>query len=437
MNKSPDRFRRQKSIVVFCILALGMAVALAWVLWEALVQKKGYPEGCLLWLPDGRFRDFTDVLFISTLPNPYADNTSVYPPAAYIFARLLSGSQAIGLISVYFFSLAALALLLVQILRPVVPGAWGRVSLAFFFLALSYPLLFCLDRGNLEIILIPSIGWAVYFFSRHRDCAGAACLFPAICLKAYPALFLIFLLRRGKIGLPALCGLGALAVIATSFLVLQAPLTTMWNSYGQNLEFFRDIYILRNAPLEESASPWNAYKILLLALEKNGFIPLIDFDFDGPFIQASYYAYRAVLLMFALLCTGYAWFYERKMIRGALMLLLLFSISAPSGGDYRLTYASLALAFLMVLPDRRRGDWAALILIALAVIPKKEILFTFAGRTETNLCDVPLQALLNPVLVLEAMLLLLYQSRHPFAWSKLPSRLRQNLFPRRPSGSLA
>ncbi len=309
--------------------------------------------------------------------------------------------------------MAALALLLVQLLRPVVPGPWSRVSLAFFFLALAYPLLFCIDRGNFEILLVPSIGWAIYFFSRHRDVAGAACLLPAICVKAYPVLLLIFLLRARKLSLALLCGLCAILVTEISCLFLRVTPAILWNSYTQNLEFYRDNCVLTNSSLENSASPWNTYKIVLLALEKTGIIPIVNFAFDGPFIRASFAVYGKILALFAFLCAAYAWFYEPKIIRGAILLLLLLSISAPSGGDYRLNYATLALAFFMVLPDRRRGDWAALVLMALAVIPKKEILLTFAGKTETTFADVPVQALLNPPFILAAMAILLYESR-PF-----------------------
>ena len=400
-----------------------MVAALGWVSWEALVFYKGYPEGYLLWSPKARFSDFIELTYVATLPNPYTDPGSFYPPASFVLARLLSFSDTISIISVYFLTLSSLALLFVHILRPVIPGPWGRVTLAFLYLVLSYPILFCVERGNFEIFLIPSIGWAIFFYIRQKDFAFAGCLLPAICLKAYPAFFLILLLRRGGIGIAVLFGLWAILITEISCLWLHLPLLEIWKSYGQNLEFFRDIYVLSNATLENSASPWNSYKIVLLALEKMGVIPLINFGFDGPFIQASYDVYRVILATFALLCAGYAWLYESRKARGAIMLLLLLSISAPSGGDYRLSYASLALAFFMVLPDRRRGDWTALVLIALAVIPKKEVLLTFAGTTETNFCDVPLQALLNPILILVAMGVLLYQSRRQFDWRVAKKRL--------------
>lgn len=397
-------------MVALSILGAGMALALAWIFWNAVVLGKGYPEGYLFGSPSGRFADFADVALVSTLQNPYADPTALYPPTVYAALRIGAGHDNACLILIDFVSTAALGLLLTHLLLPVITGPLSRVSIAFLFLVLSYPVLFCLDRGNLDIILVACVGWAIYFYGQNRTWTGTACLFPAICLKLYPVIFLALLLRRGKIGQAIICGMAALIVIFASACLLPAPLFTMWNSYRDNMETFRDYYILSNAPLEGSASPWNAYKIVLIAWEKWGNGPIINYGFDGPFINISYKIYAATSAFVTAICAGYVWFFELKIARGAVLLLLLASMLTPSGGDYRLMFASLALAWLLTIPRRRTGDWTALVLIAFAVNPKKEILLTFVGLTETNYADVPLQALLNPPLILAAMAVLVYNS---------------------------
>lgn len=426
---SPD-FRWQKTKLVLWILVTGMTLALGWMAWESLVMDKGYPESYLTGLPAGRFGDFTDVTLVSTLPNPYIDPTSNYSPTAYILLRNLGHSDTLNLIRICFFSLLTLALLLVLMLQPIVKGAWARVSLAFLFLALSYPILFCIDRGNIEILMVAFIGGSIYFFSRHQDVAATALLIPAICLKFYPALFLVLLLRRRKMGLAVLAGAVSLFIIGISFLDFQEPPAMLWHYYRQNIAFFRDLYIYNNPSLEGSASPWNAYKIVLIALERTNLLGPVDFGFSGTFIQNSYRIYAALFALATLVSVGYASFYERKWQRGILMLLLLVSISTPNGGDYRLMYASMALVMLMLFPDRRHGDLTALVLIALAVIPKKQVLLTFVGTTETGCADVPIQAFLNPLLIIAAMSVLLYQSLHPTDWHRVARRIYYLLFSR-------
>ena len=392
---------------------------------------KDYPYTTTLGQPAGRYADFTDDTLVATLPNPYVDPTAFYSPAAFLLFRAFSFSDNLSLILVFFFSVTLLALLLTRLLQSIIPGAWARVALAFFYLALSYPLLFCLDRGNIEILMAPLIGWALFFYCRRRDLAGTACLFPAICIKFYPALLLILLLRRNKAGLAVTCSLAAIAVTLTGAGCFEVPSAQIWASYRQNLGYFRDYCVLDNSTIEGSASLWNAYKITLIALHDAGLIPSITFGFDGAFIRASNHLYSVAMATLALTCAGYAWLHERHQPRGILILLLLLSIAAPSGADYRLLYDSMALALLVILPQQRRGDWLALVLIALAVIPKKEIMLTFIGQTETRVADVSIQALLNPVFILAAMVILIHQSRpfdRPYAArhlrSLLPARWR-------------
>jgi hypothetical protein len=74
-------------VATYCILALGMAAALAWVSWEALVLKKGYPSGYLLWFPKARFSDFIEPTFVSTLPDPYSDNASFSGDSSPVLTR--------------------------------------------------------------------------------------------------------------------------------------------------------------------------------------------------------------------------------------------------------------------------------------------------------------------------------------------------------------
>ena len=400
-----------------------MGLALLWSAWESLVEGKGYPESYVLGLPSGRFDDFTNLALVSTFPNPYVEPAAIYPAPAFVLFRLLSPNDTVSLVFMFFISIFALALLLVRVLALLSPGAWARASMAFGFMVLCYPLLFCIDRGNLDIVLFPLIAWAIYFYVRRRDLAGTACLLPAICLKIYPAIFLVLLLRRRKAGLAILGGIIAAAITLTCFCFFQESAAVLWNAYLQDLDYHYDWFILGNNSIGASPSPWNAYKIVLLELQKFNLIAPVIFRFDGTFIAASFRIYSVVFALFALLWTGYAVLYERRMMRGILMLLLLISIAEPSGGDYRQTYASMALILLVLLPDRRRGDYTVLVLLALAAIPKREILLTATGYP-----DLPIQALLNPVLILVAMGILLYQSRHAWDWHRARQRLG-NLLP--------
>ena len=423
----PPDFRKQKWALALWILGIGTGVALLWSAWESLVCGKGYPESYVLGPPQGRFSDFTDETFVSRLPNPYMDPTSFYPPTSYIFFRFLSFSDSASLVLMYDFCLVAMIALLARVFTPIARGTWMRYGLAFFFLSLCYPVIFCLDRGNIEILVAALLGGAIYFYSRHRYFQGTVCLLPAICLKIYPVLFLIFLLRRRRVGLALWCVMAAASVTLASCFAYQVNAESIWHSYQQNLDYYRHCDLLTNNFIEGSSSPWNMYKIVVIGLQTLGLMKPVEFNFDGTFITDSFLIFTLVFGAWTAFCVLYAWLYEQHSARSALLLLLLLSIAAPNGADYRLIYASMALVLIIFLPQRRRGDLTALVLVALAVIPKKEVMLTFVGVTETDFADVPIQALLNPILILVAMAVLLYHARHPINWSAL----KRNLHPLR------
>jgi hypothetical protein len=410
-HRSRD-FRRRKWLLCLGILSIGMACALVWNAWNALVLHKGYPEAYLLGAPAGRFGDFTDQTLAAQLPNPYVDPTTPYPPFAYALFNLFSVSDQASLILLDFISLVALAFLLMRLLRPIIASEWSLAAQTFLFLLISYPILFCLDRGNIEIALAALIAWTLYFFVKRRDRFGTGLLCSAISLKVYPAYFLVLLLRRRKFLLALLCGLAAIVITLISCtLFFEVPLAVVWNSYRHNLDFFHDYSILGNASIEGAASPWNAYKIVVLGLQQAQLIPPINYAFDGPFITTSFAVYSIALGLLAIVCGLHAWFYEQRIMRGIIVLLLFLSISAPSGDDYRLIYVSMALVLLVIEPRLRPGDWTVLVLLALTVVPKKEILLTFIVAPENSVLAIPIQTLLNPTCILIAMSILLASTR--------------------------
>jgi hypothetical protein len=261
---------------------------------------------------------------------------------------------------------------------------------------------------------------AIYFLARARYVAALLCLVPAISLKLYPVLLLVFLVRQRKwlLGLGGLLASGLLTLLSLKLLSL--PIGAAWQFYGRNMAFFTHHYIYETYSLEGSASPWNAGKVVLISLAKVGLVAPVDFSYDSSFVRTSYALYSAAMLLLALLLAIYFCLLEKEFLRGTLGFLLLMAISAPSGGDYRLLYAGVALVLLMILRTKRAHDTLILILLALTMVPKKEIFLVYAGRTETSFHDVSVQVVLNPLFILAALFFLLYDARTQLdlGWSR-------------------
>jgi hypothetical protein len=430
----PPEFPRRKLRLALTIMSVGMLIALVWNGIEGWGLGKKYPYNTFLFYSDARFGDFTDNTFYAAQSNPYADPYAQYLPFAWVFFRALGALPYYDGLTVFLFGgLAGLFLLLVIVLARVVESSWQRVALSFLFLAVSYPVITTLDRGNLEIFLALGVGGALLFFSRRRYGLGALCLLPVVSFKLYPALFLLLLLRQRRMEWIAGSVIAFFILVFVSMAAIALPLQTGLEFYGRNLVFLQRFYVYENYALGGSASLWNTYKIGLISASQLGLIPSVDFSFDAPFTNTSYVVYSGCTILLAGIIALYVCVVEKEYLRCAVVVLLYLSTATPFGADYRLLYANIALVVLIVIATCRAHDVLALVLIALAMIPKKEVILTYAGRTETGLRDVPIQAVLNPLLLLAALLLLLYDARTAldWRWTRLRwGRLTRALLPR-------
>ncbi len=397
-------FQRRKLALCLWILGLGMLAALGWDGWQEGVVHARYPYNTFLYTPEARFSDFSDSLYMACLPNPYDDPNAFYLPLAWVGLRgLAPWPCTVTWAAFLFICLGGLINLLFLALRKVLVHPGKRLGVAFLLVALSYPVAICVDRGNIEILLVLLVAATLYFYHRARYAPAAVCLVVAISLKLYPALLLVLFWRQRKL---RLIGLMALAVIVLSLLSLVdlgLPLSETWRLYRADMAFFiqRDVY--ENYTLEGSAALWNTYKVGLLKAADWGLIPPVDFSFDGRFIAASYTVYTAFMLAVLLVLVLHASIIEKEASRCAILLLLFLSISTPNGADYRLLFVCLALALHVLLKTRRPCDLGVLLLLALVLVPKKEFYIDYVGQSDGGGDQVSLQVVLNPLFIFGAI----------------------------------
>ncbi len=421
-DATPGAFQRSKLELALGILGAGMLIAAVWAGVQGWWLDKDYPYNTFLYFPGIRFNDFSDYILDARRSNPYLDPFGIYFPFAWEIYRLFAALPGrLGLLVFLFAGFSGLFVLLVTALAGVVRVARERVVLALAFLVLSYPVLMAVDRANLEIYLAGLVAAAIYFMVRARYGLGTLCLLLAMCCKLYPALFLVLLLRQRRFGWMAGSVAAFAVVFVLSFLALSLPLEQGVQFYERNLTFIRSYCVYQNYTLEGCSSLWNVYKVGLLTATRLGLIGPVDFNVGGRFIEISYTIYSGLMAVSALALAVYVCLAEREFLRCAMAVLLYMSVSTPLGADYRLLYANIALVVLILLRTRRPWDFVILVLLALAMTPKKELFLAYAGRTETGMADVSIQVVLNPLLVVAALALLVADSLRVFDahWARL------------------
>jgi len=443
-------FQRRKLHLAVTILTAGMAVALAWHGWQGWILGKAYPYNTFLFLPEVRFTDLIEVLKCANSPSPY-DHGSYFPATYLAFRPLVHLHPIITIflfisvasLGLWIFALVAIFSFVFDFASPLRSGL--LLLTASVALTFSYPLLLCIDRGNIELLLAFFAALALLCFRYRHYRLGLLALFPCICFKFYPVLLLALFLRPRHLQQFLVVLFAFIAVSAWSLCTFAPTIQTSIEYLKQNMQQMNTTYVIHYWGAAGTASPWNAAKAFVgtccyltshlppgqtIVLQDNYLRPAFSLYSDLALAATAFVAFSAV-------------FVEREFFRRAILLLLLLTLIVPSGGEYRLIYAQIALVLLILLPGKRRHDLLAVVLLALVIIPKREFFLTFLGKTDSTYCDIPFSVLLNApglLFVLGLLLSASWQSsswsyarqrfaglfRHVFSWDNRPRKLPRN-----------
>ena len=160
-----------------------------------------YPCNTFLFIPDDRFNDFFNMIRACKDNNPYLTSywlKSVYFPAAntffYIFGLIRNEWLSIGTYTCVF-----LAVYLSYIKKNLF-SLNNLDSIRDFIIIgfLTYPVLFSLDRANLDMYIFLLILGFIVFFQKGRFVLSALFLSLAIAMKLYPGVFIFLFIKEKK-----------------------------------------------------------------------------------------------------------------------------------------------------------------------------------------------------------------------------------------------
>lgn len=327
---------------------------------------KPYPYNTFLLNPANRLGDFFEMVRLTREWNPYLGaSRSAYPP----FANLFMGAWAMlpDTWSVVVFNVAA-GIGFFALIRALAKPASMLVVLGLF-LALyvsSYPVLFCIDRGNSEIYVALLVGVFLFFYNspnRGGRWMAVVALALAISLKIVPVVFcfLYFKDRRWR----ELGGVFWVALLAS----LGALFMFRGDTASNAKAFIETINGAQNAASSDllyagfSASLFNGLRLLGM------------WSHHRELVAAATDYYVAIVGFIILIVTVRLWFGRFVMWESAVCMAALGCLGPSISGDYKLCV--LLTAGLFVLLDgaatRKRYRIVVLVLIAFACAPKNWI----------------------------------------------------------------
>ena len=366
----------------------------------------GFPWDTFLFMPEDRYNDWHNSVAAAATLDPYfapRRALSVYFPFAYVV--FLAGSG-------HFWAASAALYLAVSfgLLGGAVGYTWRRgrqaeggpgeadaKELALLFLAvlLSYPVLFALDRGNLEVWIASMCVFYVAALGTRHEWLGFAALSIAIAVKGYPVAFLVLALARRSYLSTVLCGLAAVALNLFALAMMKGGIVHNVQGWMLNLGAFQQLYVLGPNSLFATSDPYNGIRSLVwivpdawrYLVPAGGAVPSIE-----AWSAAILRPYTALSFSFAVCGALFALAVPARNWQRVMAICLVVLLFPNVANDYKLCMLLPGVLALVLEEDRSPRGWIALALACLLMVPKSYYFFAGGHIGVTNL--------INPVLLL-------------------------------------
>lgn len=281
-----------RGLLIYVVtLWLFTGIALCYFIIQGPIQHKVHLHGSLFCCGGYQFSDFTDLslrvahfgephlLTRTDFKLPYPDATPIpypYPvPSIYaflFFVRLFPHPLVAYLSFVVLLFFLATSLFALRVRR--ISSTWMPQVAIWSTLVAGFPLLFLLDRGNIEAVIWALVLAGLIAYTRNRMWLAAVLWSIAASMKIFPALLFILFLARRKYGIfvTAIILSGIISVLSLAGVgptIHQAALDS-----ARNAPFLVDNYILTRSLPQFDHSLFQAVKhIVHFGLAISGHLP--------------------------------------------------------------------------------------------------------------------------------------------------------------------
>jgi hypothetical protein len=383
---------------------------------------RGYPFNTPLYLPRLVGTDFTDNIQMNKGLNPYLGSAvSTWYPVLnalfYVFSlRVGPGHTMVMPVQLYSL-LVVLALAWLSYTYLKAHGLWERLTGTFVFTFMSYPVLFALDRGNPETLILVLLLFFIHFYQRRQFLASSVFLALAITTKLYPVFLLVLFVPEKKyreigftVVLSVALTLACLACFKGGFLANLSFLLT-----GKNLHTVGfDCYLGGNHLVQRGVSLFTVIKVFL-----------IETGYGMQHMYRLLCLYVATAVAAAILVVGYVTFIERELWKRAAILVIAMLLLPQISADYKMAHLLIPLFLFTNSTEQSRTDGIYALLFGLLMIPKD---YYFLSRTFSDAGgahDISISIFLNPAIMLLMSSMIIVsglrrwqkarRQRHPYA----------------------
>lgn len=387
----------------FIVMLVGFCLACGY---HAILGSMGmaWPWNTFLFSPGDRFNDWHNSVAQAASINPYYPSgpaLAAYFPVTYVLLKVGVGYNPATSIYIYL-SISIVLLVLTaglartQFRRPGIDSVTQYTKDVFLLVAaclISYPVIFALDRGNIDIWIALLSTFFVVAQRTRFEMAGLLCLSLAISLKGYPAVLLLLLVSDRQYMRVIFCSLLAL-------LMSVMTLYFMWDGFDRNLTGFLNnlnlyyrVYVIGGASLFASSDPYNASRLIFIELAgiwqkyiSPSYVPF-SLEATSTSILKIYSllssSFVAIAAFFVLAIPAARW---KKVTAICLIALIFPNVS----NDYKLCFLFPGLYLFLMESEHSRSDKISFALFCLLMVPKSYLFIH--GK--------PVSMFINPLLLI-------------------------------------
>jgi hypothetical protein len=375
-----------------------------------------YPWNTFLFAPWDRFNDFFNSVKQANSLTPYffkGPAVATYFPFAY--SIFLLGDDSSKFFSSLIFLIVSIFLLFLTIFfykSYVEKKKFGnkfRITDSFYLfssLLFSYPVLFSIDRGNIDLWI--AMLCSIYVFSVYQKGSrfgGLSCLAIAISLKGYPLAFLLLLAAKRNFLDIFKCLTLVFLLTLTSIFWMDGDIRHIFSGFKDNFHQYNEIYVFGAGSLFASSDLYNAIRLIALFYEQD----LVTFS---KLIIKGYTAYSffvsLILAIYVLFVCTENW---RRVMAVSLIILIFPNVA----NDYKLCILIPGLFLLLIENIDFSAKRTVFFLMMLLMIPKS---YFFIGGKSISM-------LINPLLIMLLTITILNDYKN---WLKVKVFLKNKIF---------
>ena len=392
---SLDKETKIRNIVA--IILMGFTASVFFHYFQGVYMNLPYPHNTFLFKPSDKFADYFVLYDVMQYRQPYI---GAHPSAQYPLLNLIS--YGFGLLPrttsfIVYIALFLYIFLIFTILYTYPDNPRKHISEIFVLTLLTYPILFTIDRGNLESLVLISLLAFVFSYQKKKYTLSAVFLSFAIAMKLFPIVLVVVYLSDKKYKEILLTGLftGVLTIISLLFFKggFLENLTLIVS--GANLVFL-NCFLSGDLIVQRGVSLFTLIKIFFI---ESNLLHKIDMaKFVSIYIKAAMVA--------GLFIAAYVVFLEKEFWKKVAVLVIAMLLLPQVSADYKLIHLFVPLFLFINAPKPSRLDWVYIVLFGLLLIPKDYFLLSKV-ISDAGVADISISVIINHFVMITMLLLIM------------------------------